>query len=52
MTTMIDLYRGDSSKIKEFNLNKTNSYSLLGKGIYLTDTKRVAETYRDKGTNK
>lgn len=46
--TILTLYRGDSSKIKEFKFNKTNKYCLVGQGIYLTNSKRVAETYRTK----
>ena len=45
----IRLYRGDSSKVDEFNVRKTYKTGLLGQGIYLTDTPTVAETYREKG---
>lgn len=45
----LTLYRGDYDKIKEFNCRKTRTYSYLGQGIYLTDERRVAESYRDKG---
>lgn len=43
------LYRGDASKIKEFDYNKTNKYCLFGQGIYLTDKLALAESYRGKG---
>lgn len=46
---MLKLYRGDATKIDEFQLKKTDPYSLVGRGIYLTDTRSVAETYRKKG---
>lgn len=45
----ITLYRGDGKNIDEFKFKKTNSGCLLGKGIYLTDKKSVADSYRTKG---
>lgn len=45
----LTLYRGDYDKIKEFSCRKTRTWSYLGQGIYLTDERRVAESYRDKG---
>lgn len=47
--TILELYRGDSSKIKEFEFNKTSKYCLFGQGVYLSDSRRVADSYRDKG---
>lgn len=44
------LYRGDSTKIKEFDTKKTFKHCLLGQGIYLTDKLEVADSYRDKGS--
>jgi hypothetical protein len=43
------LYRGDSSVIEDFRRSKTKKYSLLGQGIYLTDSEKIAKTYREKG---
>jgi len=43
------LYRGDSSAIEDFRRSKTKKYSLLGQGIYLTDSQKIAKTYREKG---
>ena len=48
----IRLYRGDATAIDEFKLKKTSKYCLLGEGIYLTDSLRIASTYRVKGMNK
>lgn len=47
--SILELYRGDSSKIKEFEFNKTSKHCLFGQGVYLSDSKRVADSYRDKG---
>ena len=47
--TILELYRGDSSKIKEFDFDKTNKHCLFGQGIYLTNNKKIAESYREKG---
>lgn len=44
------LFRGDSSKIDQFNVGETSLYSLFGHGIYLTDNKRVAGDYTTKGS--
>lgn len=49
VNNILTLYRGDYTKIKEFNYKKTHKWSYLGQGIYLTDERRVAESYRDKG---
>ena len=43
------LYRGDSSKIDQFEVGKTSLMNLFGQGIYLTDNKRVAGDYTSKG---
>jgi len=43
------LYRGDYEKIREFDISKTNRHCLVGRGIYLTDSLKVAQTYRTKG---
>lgn len=51
MSDNIVLYRGDSTKIKEFSLKKANKFCLLGKGIYLTNKPSVAQTYRMKGSS-
>lgn len=48
----LTLYRGDTIKIEEFRLSKTDVRCLVGKGIYLTNTRSVAETYRTKGAYK
>jgi hypothetical protein len=42
------LYRGDSTSIAEFMVSRTDKGCLYGRGIYLTDNKLVAETYRTK----
>ena len=44
----IILYRGDSTSIDSFDVKKASPYALLGKGIYLTDSRDVAKTYRIK----
>lgn len=49
MSKTLILYRGDSEKINEFKYTKTDKYCLLGKGIYLTDDPKLADTYRTKG---
>lgn len=43
------LYRGDYEKIKTYNVKKTYKWCLVGPGIYLTTSTKVAESYRDKG---
>lgn len=45
----LTLYRGDTIQIEEFSFNKTKSQCLVGKGIYLTNSVAIAETYRTKG---
>lgn len=50
MTKTITLYRGDSDKIRNFETKKSNSFCLLGKGIYLTNRLSIAKTYMDKGS--
>lgn len=50
MTHMLTLYRGDFEQIDEFKTNKSYKHCLLGQGIYLTDKKRVADSYRKKGS--
>lgn len=45
----LTLYRGDTIQIEEFSFNKTRSQCLVGKGIYLTNSVAIAETYRTKG---
>lgn len=39
------LYRGDSSKIDRFDIDKTKPRSLFGAGIYLTDDPAIASDY-------
>lgn len=43
------LYRGDFEKIHEFKYKKTHAWSLVGKGIYLTNDLKIAQSYRTKG---
>lgn len=50
MSDILELYRGDYEKIREMDFKKTNKYCLVGQGIYLTNSKQVADTYRDKGS--
>jgi hypothetical protein len=45
----ITLFRGDADKIKEFDFRKTRAYCLVGQGVYLTNKKTVADSYRTKG---
>lgn len=49
MRQTLVLFRGDSEKIKEFDVSQTSKWGLLGRGIYLTDSKKTAQTYRSKG---
>lgn len=49
MGDIIRLYRGDASKIKEFDFHKTNKSCYVGQGIYLTNDISLADTYRTKG---
>lgn len=51
MSDILELYRGDYEKIREMDFKKTNKWCLVGQGIYLTNSKQVAETYRDKGSD-
>lgn len=51
MKTLV-LYRGDYSKIKKYETAKTYKHCLFGQGIYLTEDRNVAETYRVKGSNE
>ena len=44
------LYRGDYEKIKAYDIKKTLKWCLVGPGIYLTTSAKVAESYRDKGS--
>lgn len=46
---ILRLYRGDATKINEFEFRKTNSWCLFGPGIYLTSNPEVADSYRTKG---
>ena len=48
MENVLDLYRGDATKIDHFDIKKTFKFCLLGRGIYLTDSIEVAESYCDK----
>lgn len=47
---VLELYRGDYSKISEFKFHKTDQNCLVGKGIYLTNSQELADTYRTKGS--
>lgn len=49
MLDTITLFRGDAEKVGEFDIKRTSKHSLLGRGVYLTDCKSVADTYRSKG---
>lgn len=44
------LYRGDSTQIDAFDLNKTDMFALFGQGIYLTDNNRIAKDYTAKAS--
>ena len=44
------LYRGDYEKIKAYDIKKTHKWCLVGPGVYLTTSTKVAESYRDKGS--
>jgi hypothetical protein len=50
MSELLTLYRGDYEKIDEFDFRKTKKHCLVGPGIYLTTARKVAETYRIKGS--
>ena len=43
------LYRGDAQQIDQFDIGRTSEDSLLGQGIYLTDSARIAGDYQGKG---
>lgn len=45
----ITLYRGDSTKIDEFAFSKTDKRCLVGQGIYLSNNREIAQSYRSKG---
>lgn len=47
---IVRLYRGDSTEIKRFTTEKGDPMALFGQGIYLTDSKRVANDYMAKGS--
>ena len=49
MLDTIVLFRGDAEKVGEFDINRTSKYSLLGRGVYLTDSRSIANSYRSKG---
>ena len=51
MGNSIRLYRGDASRIDEFAFQKTNKLCLVGQGIYLTNSAKIAESYRTKGAH-
>ena len=46
----LTLYRGDFEEIDQFMVSKTNRFCYVGPGIYLTDRRSIAETYRVKGS--
>lgn len=46
----LTLYRGDYTKIDNFELRKTSKWSLLGQGIYLTNDIKIAKSYKRKGS--
>lgn len=48
----IKLFRGDNTKIAEFKTKQTSKYGLLGSGIYLTESAKIAQTYRTKSDTK
>lgn len=50
MSDKLILYRGDFTAIDEFKFKKTRSHCLVGQGIYLTNSEKVADTYRTKGS--
>lgn len=52
MNDTLVLYRGDSTAIDEFDFHKTSKHCLLGPGVYLTNSRPVADTYRTKGANQ
>lgn len=46
------LYRGDATKIDEFQVKETRKSCLYGRGIYLTVDKEVANDYRVKDNQR
>lgn len=46
------LYRGDSSDVERFDIERTDQYALFGRGIYLTDSLEVARDYTVKGDDR
>ena len=46
------LYRGDFEKIDRFDFDKTHKYCLVGQGIYLTDSRVIASSYRTKDSSE
>lgn len=52
MENCIRLYRGDATRIEEFSFRKTLKHCLVGQGIYLTDSLKIAESYRIKGSRE
>ena len=49
-STQLELYRGDYERISSFRFLKTDKYCLVGQGIYLTNNKDIANSYRIKGS--
>jgi hypothetical protein len=45
MSEIIKLYRGDNIFIDFHQTEKTSDFNYLGKGIYLTESLKVAESY-------
>ena len=43
------MYHGTANKVfDEFDINKTNQFSLYGRGFYFTDNKEIATEYQEK----
>lgn len=51
-TSNMSLFRGDSKQIKRFSMQRVANNSLVGKGIYLTNSIEVAHSYRGKADKK
>lgn len=47
----VTLFRGDSSLVDEFDMDKTDAQALVGRGIYLTTSFDVAKDYTIKGAD-
>lgn len=47
----VTLFRGDSSMIDDFDMDKTDASALVGRGVYLTTSFDVAKDYTIKGTD-